>query len=233
MKKLYLLAALLFVIATSVNAQGLLKGTVYENGSNIRLQDVFIRDKNNKQATLTDKQGNFELRTEVGHLIIFDSPGYVSDTLYVVDMTQKKIMMTVKTIALREVSVTGTREVFDPHKEYPDVYTKSKVYVLSPSSWFSKEGKDARRLKRYFKREAEDRHIDAVFTRAYVGSIVPLKGAELENFMTLYRPTYAFLMNNEGASLAVYINDSYKKYKALPPEKRQIQKLSDSTAVKQ
>jgi len=232
MNKLYLLSGLLFLIAVSVNGQGLVKGTVYENGTNKRLPDVFIRDKNTKKVTLTDNQGNFAIPTEAGHLLIFDSPGYVSDTLYVVDLTQKRINLVVKTISLREVNITGKREAFDPHKEYPDVYTKSKVYVFSPSSWFSKEGKDARRLKRYFKREAEERHIDDVFTVTYVGSIVPLKGQELEDFMTLYRPSYAFLMNNNGNSLAVYINDSYKKYKALPPDKRRIERLKDSTAMK-
>jgi hypothetical protein len=98
---------------------------------------------------------------------------------------------------------------------------------MSPSTWFSKEGKDARRLKKYFVTEEHERRIDAAFTRAYVGSIVPLKGQELENFMTLYRPTYAFVTNNNGPSMAVYINDSYKKYLSLPPEKRTLQKLSD------
>ena len=97
--------------------------------------------------------------------------------------------------------------------------------MLSPSSWFGKEAVDARRLKIYFKTEAEQRHIDAVFSTVYVGSIVPLKGKELENFMTLYRPSYAFLMNNDGPSLAAYVNDCYKKYKVLPPEKRTLQKL--------
>jgi len=232
MKKLYLLFVILFSVAGFVNAQSMVKGTVYENGSNTRLPDVFIRDKSTKQVALTDKQGNFQIKTEAGHLLIFDSPGYVSDTLYVVDLTPKRINLVVRTIALREVNITGRREAFDPHKEYPDVYTKSKVYVFSPSSWFSKEGKDARRLKRYFKREAEERHIDDVFSVGYVGSIVPLKGQDLEDFMTLYRPTYAFLMDNSGPSLAVYINDCYKKFKALPPDKRRIQKLSDSNAVK-
>ncbi len=159
-------------------------------------------------------------------MLIFDCPGFVSDTLYVVDMVQKKIMLETKTIALREVNINSTRTTFDPHKEYPDVYTKSKVYIMSPTTWFSKEGKDARRLKRYFVREAQERHIDAVFTRAYVGSIVPLKGQDLENFMTIYRPTYAFLQSNNSESLAVYINDSYKKFKALPPDKRSLQKLT-------
>jgi hypothetical protein len=162
----------------------------------------------------------------VGHLIIFDSPGYISDTLYLVDLAPKKISLTIKTIALREVSINSTREAFDPHKEYPEIYTKSKVYVMSPSSWFSKEGKDARRLKHYFVREEQERHVDAVFTRTYVGSIAPLKGQDLENFMTLYRPSYAFLVGNNSDSLAVYINDSYKKFKALPPNKRSLPRLT-------
>jgi hypothetical protein len=55
---------------------------------------------------------------------------------------------------------------------------------------------------------------------------VPLKGQELEDFMTMYRPTYAFLRNNSGPSLAVYINDCYKKFEALPPDKRSLPKLT-------
>jgi hypothetical protein len=149
-----------------------------------------------------------------------------------VDLTPKKINMVIKTIALREVSINSTRQLFDPHKEYPEIYSKSKVYVMSPSTWFSKEGKDARRLKKYFETEEQERRIDAAFTRAYVSSIVPVRGPELENFMTLYRPSYAFVINNNGTSMAVYINDSYKKYLALPASKRTLQKLSDTTKVK-
>ena len=227
----YFLIVFICFIAGSVNAQTLLKGTVYENMTTNKLQNVFIRDKNTKQLALTDKNGNFQIATEAGHLLIFDSPSYVSDTLYVIDLTNKKIMLLPITIALREVNISSTRIQFDPHKEYPEVYQKSKVYIMSPSSWFSKEGKDARRLKQYFKHEAEERHIDAVFTRTYVGSIAPLKGQELEDFMTIYRPTYTFLMSNNSESLAVYINDSYKKYEALPPGKRVVTRLSDTSHV--
>ena len=228
MQKRYFLAFVMCLIAGFVSAQGLLKGTVYESGTNNLMPNVFVHDNANKQYTLTDKLGNFQLKTEAGHILIFDSPGHVPDTLYVVDMVTQKIVLTTQAIALREVNINSKREAFDPQKEYPDVYEKSKVYVMSPSSWFSKEGKDARRLKHYFKHEAEQRHVDAVFTRTYVGSIVPLKGRDLENFMTLYRPTYAFVMNNDGPSMAVYINGCYKKYQNLPPSKRAPQALSDT-----
>ncbi|MCR8561840.1 carboxypeptidase-like regulatory domain-containing protein [Mucilaginibacter sp. BJC16-A38] len=226
MKIRYILIVLLGLIAGSASAQDILKGTVTESGSGNKLSNVFIRDNASKQLGLTDKDGNFSIKTATGHLIIFDSPGYVSDTLFVVDMTAKKIVLTTKTIALREVTINSTRAAFDPHTEYPEVYEKSKLYVLSPTTWFGKDARDARRLKKYFKTEQEQRQVDAAFTRTYVGSIVPLKGSDLDDFMVMYRPSYAFIKSNDARSLAVYINDSYKKFEALPPEKRKVQALT-------
>jgi hypothetical protein len=222
----YLPIFIFVLIAISANAQNLLKGTVFEDGTSNRMANVFVRDNNSKQLTITDKKGNFSVRTETGHILIFESPGYISDTLYLADLAQKQIRMVPKTIALREVSINASRaDAFDAHKEYPEVYTRSKLYVLSPSSWFGKEAVDARRLKSYFKMEAEERHIDEVFSTVYVGSLVPLKGKDLEDFITMYRPSYDFIMSNTGPSLAVYVNDCYKKFVALPPEKRKQQNL--------
>ncbi|WPU99975.1 carboxypeptidase-like regulatory domain-containing protein [Mucilaginibacter sp. cycad4] len=227
MKYQYLILSALLFLACTVNAQTVVKGTVFELGKNNKMGNVFVRDNQNRQMTITDSKGNFSIRTETGHTLIFSSPGYVSDTLYVTDFTNKKIELVAQTIALRQVNISAKRETFDAHKEYPEVYTRSKVYPLSPTSWFSKEAKDARRLKKYFKHEEEERHVDEVFTMNYVQSIIPLRGQELENFMTLYRPSYAFIKSNNGPSLAVYINDSYKKYLALPADKRTLPDLKE------
>lgn len=86
--------------------------------------------------------------------------------------------------------------------------------------------RDARRLKKYFAREEQERRVDQVFNRVYVGSIVPLKGQDLDDFMQLYRPSYAFVTSNNSESMAAYINDSYKKFMALPPDKRHLQNLT-------
>jgi hypothetical protein len=229
MKLKLLPAALLCFTAGAVHAQSLLKGEVRERGNNSKITNVFVRDINNNQMVLADNNGNFAIRTTTGHTLIINSPGYVSDTLYVIDMTPKKINMTVMTIALKQVNINSTRNGFDPHQEYPEIYQKSKVYVLSPSSWFGKEAHDARRLKRYFAMEQEDRKVDEVFNMVYVGSLVPLKGKDLEDFMTLYRPSYDFVKSNNRVSMAVYVNDCYKKFEALPPEKRHLERLSTDT----
>jgi hypothetical protein len=223
--KFYILAMLLLSGAVSY-AQSLIKGVVVESGNGNKLSDVFVKDITNKQITLTDKSGKFEIRSETGHILVFSSPGYTDDTLYVADLAQKRVELKTKVIALQEVNITASRLNFDPHKEYPDVYTKSKVYPLSPSSWFSHDARNARRMKNYFDKEEKERKVDEVFTKVYVGSIVPLKGQELDDFMVLYRPSYDFITSNNSQSLAVYINDSYKKYMALPPDKRHLQKLA-------
>lgn len=225
--KLKIITIVILVFTTGfVYAQAPLKGTVEEAGKNTRLSNVFIKDMTNNQLALTDKNGEFEINAATGHTLVFNSPGYVNDTLYVIDMQPKKIKMEVLTIALREVKINARRgTTFNPQQEYPEVYQKSKVYVLSPSSWFSREGKQARRLKRYFATEMQQEKVDEVFNAAYVGSLVPLKGQDLEDFMTMFRPSYAFIKSNGGQSLAVYINDSYKKFMALPPDKRSLDRL--------
>ncbi|HTK20862.1 MAG TPA: carboxypeptidase-like regulatory domain-containing protein [Mucilaginibacter sp.] len=225
MKRILCLLAFALFISTTLHAQIYIRGNVVDASSGAKLSDVFVRDITTKQITLTDKSGKFEIKSEPGHTLIFSSPSYIPDTLYIIDLTQKHIELKTKTISLKEVNITAQRLAFDPHKEYPDVYEKSKVYPLSPSTWFGKEARDARRLKRYFVREEQERKVDQVFNRVYVGSIVPLKGQELEDFMQLYRPSYAFITSNNSESLAVYINDSYKKFMTLPPDKRHLQKL--------
>ena len=178
MKRLFSVATVLLLITTFAHAQSVLKGTVYEEGSNHRLSDVFIRDNNSRQVSITDKNGNFNIRTAPGHTLIFNSPGYTSDTLYVTDLAPKKVKLTTQFITLSQVNITGKRPEFNPREEYPEVYEKSKVYVFSPSTWFSGEGKKARRLKKYFQRESEQRAIDAAFSPGYVSSIVPLRGTD-------------------------------------------------------
>lgn len=225
MKIRYFAIMILLFASGSLQAQ-LLKGSVVETGSNDKMPNVFVKDANTKAVALTDKKGQFEIATSTGHTLIFSSPGYVSDTLYVVDMQPRRVEMVTQGIVLNQVNIQSSRAAFNPQAEYPDVYRKSKVYVLSPTSWFSKESKNARRLKRYFAREVQERHIDSVFNPVYVSTLVPLRGQDLDDFMTLYRPSYAYVMNNNGPSLAVYVNDSYKKFMALPPAQRHQQRLS-------
>ncbi len=224
MNRLLLIFNIVWMISGNLQAQTVLKGTVFEGKSSRKMADVFVRDINSKEIALSDNSGNFSIRTLLNHTLIFSSPGYISDTLFLVDLKPKHIELALRGISLNEVNITSTR-AFNPKEEYPDVYEKSK-FALSPSRIFGKEAKDARRLKHYFDRETDERQIDSIFNAVYVSSIVPLKGRDLEDFMSMYRPTLAFLKKTPHSSLTLYVNDSYKKFMALPPEKRRMQILT-------
>lgn len=224
MNRLLLIFNIVWMISGNLQAQTVLKGTVFEGKSSRKMADVFVRDINSKEIALSDNSGNFSIRTLLNHTLIFSSPGYISDTLFLVDLKPKHIELALRGISLNEVNITSTR-AFNPKEEYPDVYEKSK-FALSPSRIFGKEARDARRLKHYFDRETDERQIDSIFNAVYVSSIVPLKGRDLEDFMSMYRPTLAFLKKTPYSSLTLYVNDSYKKFMALPPEKRRMQILT-------
>lgn len=223
MKLRYTLIAALFCITISAQAQ-ILSGTVVEAGKNTRLENVFIREIGSKKIALTDKTGSFDIRTALNHTIILSLPGYVSDTLFVTDFKPKHIELQQAGISLQAVNIADSKVPFNPEAEYPEIYERSK-FALSPSRIFGKESRDARRLKRYFKTEVEQRKIDAIFTKTLVSSVVPLKGHDLENFMAMYRPSLAFAQNSSQQTLVVYINDCYKKYKLLPPDQRGLPAL--------
>ncbi|RCH56772.1 hypothetical protein DJ568_02645 [Mucilaginibacter hurinus] len=214
----------LFSVSLAASAQEL-KGTVYDGGSNAKMANVFVRDLNNNQVTMTDNNGNFSVKAAPGHLVVFTSPAYLSDTIYVVDFVPKTIRLASEGVSLQEVNITGKRLSFDPRRDYRQVYEKAKIRPLSPTSWFSKDARDARRLKKFFKREVQEREIDEVFNKKYVSSIIPLRGQELEDYMTLYRPTYEFATSSDAQAMLLYVNDTYKKFKALPPEKQKAGRL--------
>lgn len=224
--RFYLLLTIVILSSVSLKAQNVLKGTVYEGNTTRKVPDVFVRDINGKSVDLGDKAGRFSIQTEKNHVLVFTSPGYVPDTLYLVDLKPKRVEMHIQGINLAGVDIVSHNN-FDPRQEYPEVYEKSK-FALSPSRIFGKDARDARRLKRYFEQEVKERKIDSVFNRNFVSSIVPLKGQQLEDFMTLYRPSYDFVNSNPISTITVYINDSYKKFLALPPDKRHIERLQSN-----
>lgn len=226
MKKYSLfIIAIIGLSAFNAMAQTPLSGVVTTADKNTKLENVLVRDIAAKQVGLTDKDGSFTIRTGVGHTLIFTLIGYVPDTLFLIDLQPKTIQLRAGGTNLREVTISSSKAGFDPQTEYPQVYEKSK-FALSFSRMFGKESRDARRLKKYFENEAEQRKIDSVFTPKLVTSIVPLKGPELEQFMSLYRPTLSFTQNATKETWTVYINDSYRSFEALPPDKRVPPKLN-------
>lgn len=204
----------------------ILRGTVADRATQLRLSEVEVFNQQTKQKTQTNAKGEFSIRAAVNNVMIYTKVGYKPDTLFLVDMEPVKRFLELDNNLLRTVNIKSG--AFDPKTEYADVYLKAQSvkvaqnepFLFYPSRYFSKEGKEARRFKRNLEREVGERKIDERFNEAAVKAITPLKGAELDYFMVLYRPTLKSLDEMDDQDFKFYLMNSYKDFKALPPEKR-------------
>jgi hypothetical protein len=220
-----ILAALVLLSVLHVKAQEV-QGTVADRTSQVRLENVEIVNENTKQKTTTNSKGVFRIKALPNHILVFHQPGYLPDTLFLVDLKPVKRYLTLNNTLLNTVEIKAGE--FNPEVEYADVYRKAKAvsiatnrpFIFYPSKYFSKEGKFARRFKRKLEREKDERKIDRRFNEAAVKVLTPLKGAELDYFMVLYRPSVKALDKMDEEDMKFYLMNSYKKFKALPAEKR-------------
>ncbi|WP_158797063.1 carboxypeptidase-like regulatory domain-containing protein [Pedobacter sp. L105] len=223
-QRLFILCIILFFVQQASGQ--VLEGTVSDRTTQVKLDQVEVYNQQTKQKTLTNAKGEFSIRASVNNVIISTRVGYKPDTLFLVDMKPVKRYMELNNTLLKTVNIKSG--AFDPRTEYSDVYVKAKIVniaqneplAISPSHIFGKEGRDARRFKRKLEREVSERKIDARFNEAAVTALTPLKGTELDYFMVLYRPKLKALDEMDDQDFKFYLMNSYKEFKALPPEKR-------------
>lgn len=222
---------LLFIVFVVIVSSSFVKsqdltGTVSDRTTQLRLGQVEILNRNTGQKTTTNAKGEFSIQASINQSIIFYQPGYLQDTLFLVDLKPVKRYLTLNTKLLKTVEIRDRG--FYPEQEYANIYrtarsvslVKNKPFRFSPSRIFGSEGKNARRFKRRMELEKTERQIDQRFNEAAVKILTPLKGAELDYFMVIYRPTLKVLGKMDAEDLKFYIMNSYKEFKTLPAEKR-------------
>lgn len=217
--------AFLLLVFHSVSGQDL-QGRVADRSSRLRLFQVEVVNLNTGRKTTTDKKGEFSIPAAISQSVVFYQPGYAPDTLFLVDLKPVIRYLSLSNKLLNTVEIKAG--AFHPETEYANIYRAGRVVTLqankpfrfSPSRLFGAEGKSARRFRRNMEREKTERNIDARFNETAVRALTPLKGAELDYFMVLYRPTLKALDKLDAEDFRFYLINSYKEFKALPPEKR-------------
>ncbi|WP_133554525.1 carboxypeptidase-like regulatory domain-containing protein [Pedobacter duraquae] len=217
---------LLAIFITNIAQAQQISGTVADRASSQILSGVMVTNSTTRQHTETDNKGAFKISAAAGQVLIFTQPGYLTDTLLLIDTRPIKRYLYINTTFLKNVTIKG--ENFNPEVQYADVYRKAnalkieqnKPLTFYPSKYFSKEGKSARKFKRRLEQEKTELQIDARFNEVLVKSYTPLKGEELDHFMVLYRPTLKELDKLDKDDLMFYVMNSYKEFKVLPVEKR-------------
>jgi len=216
--------------AGSPQQDSTLTGYVLELESGEPLPFVEVKNLATGDLVKTGSDGLFRIPVKKNGRLQFEYPGYRTDTLVVIEFDIKRVYLTSDGSAIRidEVQIqamTDSRlaaEIKRAEEEgrFAETSQQRGGVRISPSRWFSTEGRQARQRYQRLLAEQERRKIDARFTPEIITSITPLKGQELELYMTKYRPTVDFLSTADDEDLRLYIMDTYSAFKKLTPEQR-------------
>lgn len=208
----------------------LLNGFVLEHESGEPLPHVEVKNLNTGITASSEQDGRFRIAVKKNERLRFEYPGYRTDTLVVIEFDVKRVYLTPdgSTVQIDEVQIqamTDSRLATEIERAQREgQVTESSQHRgglrISPSRWFSKDGKQARQRHKLLLAEQDRRKIDARFTPEAIMTVTPLTGHDLELYMTKYRPSLEFVETASEDDLRLYIIDTYAKFNKLTPKQR-------------
>lgn len=218
------------LVAIIASAQVKLKGRVLENGTRIGLAGIRVDNITTKQTTLTDSKGNFTVPAKLNDVLSFTGFAYATDSVLVTDLFEKEYFINIQTNQLKQVDVVNAalknnNTYYDPEfhgqtiVKHRDRLGNVDGGITIRMKYWKKDERKRAKLEKMEQRFAVMDRIREVFIPQIVGKYVPLKDVELDNFIALYTPN-TDVFSSKKFNLIDYLNDSYKKYQALPPEQR-------------
>ena len=215
------------------NGQESIGGIVLDVESRQRIAKVLLLNKTTGEIIYNNNKGEFSLTLTHGDVIIASKENYRSDTITYAGARALVISLKRKAIEIAPVTVMGRvspEEILAKRREdYNKAYRLADpgdfvsvgqngagLSIDAVYNYFSKEGKNARRLTKYFQKEYEDNYIDAVFSREIVKNVTGLEGEPLDNFMIRYRPEYNFVLTADRYKLIKYIKTKYEYFNHIP-----------------
>lgn len=216
-----------------------IKGTVYDSSRNYPIELVTVLSTSGK-GTITNADGNYEIQVTEKDSIWFsylNKPTMKFPVLKIVNPFAFDISLKVNVTVLKEVKVRPRNYKLDSiqnRQDYAKVfdYRKPGIRTVTPqygvaAGFDLDEIINAFRFKRnrsmlaFQKRlvaQEEEKSVDHRFNKALVRRLTSLTGNELDSFMLIYRPPYAFTVLTSEYDFQEYIKEAYRRYiNGLPP----------------
>jgi hypothetical protein len=210
---LYMLIACLLLSVTAVGQRVKITGTVYDRTASVGLPSVTVHASNGR-GTVTDSAGHYAIIVSMDDSLSFSYQGKATQQFPVQEMNVHhpfdiSLRVSVQVLPTFEVITNSYRADSIAHRqEYRKYFDYSPEYLTGGGTngvpgvnldWLLSLRK-AKRMEHFRQQLEEDerqKYIDHRFNRGLVAKLTGLKGAELDQFMVEYRPSYDFLMSFE------------------------------------
>jgi len=235
MRRLLLIIFSVFTYG-SAYAQMPVSGKIYELGTHVVLAGVKVQNTNTKDNTQSNATGFFSIKAKAGDILIFESFAYKPDTVLVTNIRYLEIFLQPQNTNLKEVKIKdqatklGTLKDTSFHNQIVRYQRDEKGNLkggVAIKFGYGKSAKEKRDEKLAYDTLATAQ-IDKTFSPTNVSKYIPLKGNDLKQFIAIYRPTIK-QYKAPNFDLTLYLNDCYKKFLALPPDKRKLASLKADT----
>jgi hypothetical protein len=233
----YILFFLLLFACTTVNAQVLLQGKVFDISKKTPLESVAVLTTSGRGA-ITDSTGTYSLNARETDTIYFSYMGKNTNRFAVKDITERlnfNISIHVVSNELPGVTVRSRNYLIDSlqnRKDYAKAfnYRKPTLSIVTNRNYTPggvgaafdldaiinmfrfKYNRQMLSLQKRLVQQEQDKYIDKRFSKWFVTRLTKLQDASLDSFMLLYRPDYEFLLSVNDIELGVYIEESYKHF---------------------
>ncbi len=231
-KKFYFLVLLWFpFFALAQNTY--MTGNIFDNENrSTPIEGVAVRNITSKALVFTGKDGRFAISAKTGDLLSYAVVGYQTDTVYLVNLFPKNIYLRTAVNNLNPVNITTA-------KVSPFLNTKDPDAVADRQLNYSKDrgglrlglgyGKFRRQLAKVQGLEEEDifqEEIAKNFNIEVVQKLVKYKGADLTDYMDLYRPNISQIKAERPFNYTLYIATTFQEWKELPADAKKLPPLS-------
>jgi hypothetical protein len=227
-----LLCAFLLLYSAS-HAQYRVQGSVYDSSRTYPLEAVSVVSTSGK-GTITNASGFYQIEVGEKDSIYFSylgKPTVKFPVLKIANPTQFDLALRVPVGVLKEVKVMPRNYKMDSlqnRRDYEKVFEFRRPNVASMTSigpmgagidinelirvfQFRKNASTQRFQQRLLQQE-RDKAIDRRFSKTLVARLTGLRDTELQRFMLLYRPEYAFTTYASDYDFGEYIKKAFAKF---------------------
>ncbi len=234
--KIYCFPFLLLLITANVTAQLTISGTVYDSTKVTPVKDVFVKSTGGK-ITMTDSTGHYDISASNKDSLTFIYQNKPTARFAVKQIENQgsfdislHIKVTEKFRTLKEVRVFTKNYKEDSianREEYAKIFNYQRPGIKTSTSEYSgsvgldldefinifrfKRNKRLKYMQGRLLEQEQESYVNFRFNKPLVKRVTHLEGANLDNFMKIYRPNFEFTQNSTTVNFYQYIlNASYR-----------------------
>ncbi|WP_461449260.1 hypothetical protein [Mucilaginibacter sp.] len=208
---------------------------MFDKGTGARIAEVNVLNTSTGKSGYNNLQAEYHIDARIGDVLIFTKQNYFADTVKVKDYSSLAVYLNRSAIQLQQVNVqagpiTPEQRLAATKRDYTKIYGllgDKDLLSVSPGegagisidalyNMFSREGRNAEKLRQTIQNDYYQNVIDYRFNRALVTRITGLNDPQLTEFMRRYRPGYYFVIASSEYDFVASIKANYRRYLRRP-----------------